>query len=151
MCQFVYCLLSRTRKTVSLPELNNWEENIDEQRVDESENVAASDFLHNHSFGTVLPSREDSDGRAFRELCMKFMDRLVDALLAQQSVTEEFSCGLYAFCPELLFCCWRATTIVCWSSSENCSMCWNQAVVSQRWNLELRTAVEEYSTFVVDA
>ena len=75
---------------------------MDEQRNDEFENVAASDFLHNHSFGTVLQSLKDSDGRAFREQCDKFMDRLLDVILAQQPVTGEFLCGFYAFCPELM-------------------------------------------------
>ena len=67
VCQFVFCLLSRTRKIATLPELNNWEEYMDEQRVDEFENVAVSDFLRNHSFGVVLQARKDSEGRSFRE------------------------------------------------------------------------------------
>ena len=75
---------------------------MDEQRVDDFESVAVCDFLRNHSFGSVMQSRRDSDGRAFREQCVKFMDRLVATILAQQPVTGEFSCGLYAFCPELV-------------------------------------------------
>ena len=120
VCHFVYCLLSLTRKIGSFPELNNWEEYMDERRVDEFENVAASDFLHNHSFGTILQSRKDIDGRAYREQCNKLMDRLVDAILAQQPVTESFRVG---FMLSALNCCWRATIIVCWSSSESWSMC----------------------------
>ena len=56
LCQFVYCLLSRTRKDGSLPELNDWGEYMDEQRVEEFESVAVSDVLRNHSFGSVLRS-----------------------------------------------------------------------------------------------
>ena len=146
VCQFVYCLLSRTRKIASLPELNSWEEYMDEQRVDEFENVAASDFLRNHSFGVVLQGRKDSDGRSFREQCIKFLDRLVDAVLMQQPVTGEFFCGLYAFSPELLLEgddyrmleLFRKLVRVLESSG---------CVTS----LESRTVVEEYSTFVVDA
>ena len=146
VCQFVYYLLSRTRKIGSLPWLNNWEEYMDEQRVDEFESVASSDFLHNHSFGTVLQSRRDSDGRAFREQCVKFMDRLVAAILAQQPVTGEFSCGLYAFCPELLLegdnyrMLELFRKLVRVLESSGCVTA-----------LESRTAVEEYSTFVVVA
>ena len=108
--------------------------------------VALSDFLLNHSFGAVLQSRKDSDGRAFREQCVKFMDRLIDAILAQQPVTGEFSCGLYAFWPELLsegddrhmLELFRKLVRVLESSG----------CVSA---VESRTAVEEYSTFVVEA
>ena len=126
--------------------MNNWEEYMDEQRVDEFESVALSDFLLNHSFGAVLQSRKDSDGRAFREQCVKFMDRLVDAILAQQPVTGEFSCGLYAFCPELLLegddrhMLELFRKLVRVLESSGC--------VSA---VESRTAVEEYSTFVVEA
>ena len=119
---------------------------MDEQRVDEFENVAVSDFLRNHSFGVVLQARKDSEGRSFREQCIKFIDRLIDAILVQQPLTGEFSCGLYSFCPELqlegddyrmleLF---RKLVRVLESSGSVTA-------------LESRTAVEEYSTFVVDA
>ena len=122
VCQFVYCLLSRTRKIGSLPDLNDWEEYMDEQRVDEFENVAVCNFLSNQSFGVVLQNRKDGDGRVFREQCLKFMDRLVDAILAQQPVTGEFSRGLYAFS---LSYCWRVMIVVCWSFSKSWSVCWN--------------------------
>ena len=119
---------------------------MDERRVDKFESVASSDFLLNHSFGAVLQSRKDSDGRAIREQCVKFMDRLVDATLAQQPVTGEFSRGLYAFCLELLLEgddrhmleLFRKLVRVLESSG----------YVSA---LESRTAVEEYSTFVAEA
>ena len=146
VCQFVYCLLSRTRKIGSLPDLNDWEEYMDEQRVDEFENVAVCNFLSNHSFGVVLQNRKDGDGRVFREQCLKFMDRLVDAILAQQPVTGEFSRGLYAFCPELLL-----------EGDDRRMLELFQKLVRVLelsgcvTALESRTAVEEYSTFVVDA
>ena len=119
---------------------------MDEQRVDDFESVALSDVFLNHSFGAVLQSRKDSDGRAFREQCVKFMNRLVDAILAQQPVTGEFSCGLYAFCPELLLegddrhMLELFPKLVPVLESSGC--------VSA---VESRTAVEEYSTFVVEA
>ena len=100
---------------------------MDEQRVDEFENVAVSDFLRNHSFGVVLQARKDSEGRSFREQCIKFMDRLIDAILVQQPLTGEFSCGLYSFCPELLL------------EGDDYRMlelfrCWNRVEASQRWS-----------------
>ena len=146
VCQFVYCLQSRNRKIGSLPGLNDWEEYTDEQRIHEFESVAVADFLHNHSFGSVLRSRKDSVDRVFREQCVKFMDCLVDTILAQQPVTGQFSRGLYAFCPELLLegddyhmlDLFRKLVHVLESSGFVTA-------------LESTTTVEEYSTFVVDA
>ena len=46
--QFVYCLLSRTRKVSSLPTLKGWEENMDPEKIDDLGDFAAVDFLRNH-------------------------------------------------------------------------------------------------------
>ena len=54
ICQFIYCLLSRSRKLGSLPSLDSWEDYMDPQRLGDFEHVAASDFLCNHDFGAVL-------------------------------------------------------------------------------------------------
>ena len=144
--EFVYCLLSRTRKIGSLPELNNWEEYMDSEKAEEIEDFAAVDFLRNHPFGSTLRSRKDGEIRAFREQCRKFMHRLEETILLQQPVTGEFSHGFYAFCLELLLegddynmlDLFRKLVHVLDSSG---------SILSS----ESKTAVEEYSTFVVDA
>ena len=146
VCQFVYCLLSRTRKISALPGLHDWEEYMDVEKVDEFDSISPDDFLRNHSFGSTLHGRNDGSGRTFREQCRKFMDRLVDAILGQQPVTGEFSQGLYAFCPELLLegddhhMLSLFSKLVRVLESSGCLS-----------SSESRTAVEEYSTFVVDA
>ena len=47
--QFVYCLLSRTRKISSLPDLHNWEVYMDMEKVDEFDSISPVDFLRDHS------------------------------------------------------------------------------------------------------
>ena len=119
---------------------------MDAEKVDEFDSISPDDFLRNHSFGSILHGRNDGSGRAFREQCRKFMDRLVDAILGQQPVTGEFSQGLYAFCPEFLLegddhhMLGLFSKLVRVLESSGCLS-----------SSESRTAVEEYSTFVVDA
>ena len=146
VCQFVYCLLLRTQKISSLPDLHNWEEYMDVEKVDEFDSISPVDFLRNHSFGLTLHSRNDGSGRTFREQCRKFMDRLVDAILGQQPVTGEFSQGLYAFCPEFLL--EGDDRHMLSLFSKMIRVLESSGCLSSS---ESRTAVEEYSTFVVDA
>ena len=116
------------------------------EKVDEFDSIFPADFLRNHPFGSTLHSRNDGSGRTFREQCRQFMDRLVDAILAQQPVTREFSQGLYAFCPELLLegddrhMLDLFSKLIRVLESSGCLS-----------SSESRTAAEEYSTFVVDA
>ena len=116
------------------------------KKVDEFERISPADYLHNHPFGSTLQSRNDGSGRTFREQYRKFMDRLVDAMLAQQPVTGTFSQGLYAFGSEMLL------------EGDDCPMLdvfrklvrvlESSGCVSSS---ESKIAVEEYSTFVVYA
>ena len=45
LCSFAYCLLSRTRKLTSLPELNSWEKYMDCDELSGFEKVNTEDFL----------------------------------------------------------------------------------------------------------
>ena len=119
---------------------------MDVEKVDEFDSISPDDFLRNHSFGSTLHGRTDGSGRTFREQCRKFMDRLVDAILGQQPVTGEFSQGIYAFCPELLLegddrhMLGLFSKLIRVLESSGCLS-----------SSESSTAVEVYSTFVVDA
>ena len=146
ICQFVYCLLSRSRKLGSLPSLNSWEDYMDLQKLDGFENVASCDFLHNHDFGAVLRSHKGGEFRVFQDLCPKFIDRLVIAILGQQPVTGELPQGVYCFCPELLLEGDDQHMLVLFQTLIR--VLERSGVVSSR---ESKAAVEEYSTFVVDA
>ena len=56
---------------------------MDPQKLDNFEGVASCDFLRNHDFGAVLRSHKGGEFRVFQDLCPKFIDRLVIAILAQ--------------------------------------------------------------------
>ena len=65
VCQFVYCLLSRTRQIGSLPDLSDWKEYMDVEKIDEFERISSGDYLRNHPFGSTLQSRNDGSRRTF--------------------------------------------------------------------------------------
>ena len=146
ICQFVYCLLSRSRKLGSLPSLDSWEEYMDPTKLNVFESVAASDFLCNHDFGAVLRRHKGGDARVFRSLCCKFIDRLVTVILSQQPVTGDLAQGVYSFCPELLL-----------EGDDHHMLSLFQKLIRvlERSGAvsasESKSAVEEYATFVVDA
>ena len=75
---------------------------MDPQKLDGFECIDSVDFLRSHDFGAVLRRHQRGEGRAFRDQCLKFVDRFVCVILRQQPVTGDFSQGVYAFCPELL-------------------------------------------------
>ena len=146
VCQFVYCLLSRSRKLGSLPSLDACEEYMDPSKLKAYENVAAADFLCNHEFGAVLRRHKSGESQVFRGLCGKFMDRLVTVILSQQSVTGDLPQGIYSFCPELLL----------EGDDHHMLLLFRKLIrVLERSGvksaLESKSATEEYSTFVVDA
>ena len=119
---------------------------MDPQKLDGFECIDSVNFLRSQDFGAVLRRHKGGEGRAFRDQCLKFVDRFVCVILGQQPVTGDFSQGVYAFCPELLLegddhhmtDLFRKLVRVL----ERCG------VVS---SLESKSAVEEYASFVVDA
>ena len=119
VCQFVYCLLIRSRKVSSLPALNDWESYMEPSKLQAFEKVSTDDFLQNYEFGAELHRSNTDEAREFRNRCREFVDRLVDVILGQQVVSSDFFQGLYCFCPEQ-FCPLRATT----SMSFSCSLVW---------------------------
>ena len=102
ICQFIYCLLSRTRLLSGLPDLHDWEAYMDVSKVETFKKVDTADFLLNHSFGEELQRGKTGEMQEFRNRCREFMDRLVDVLLGSNLVASDFLQGVYAFCPELL-------------------------------------------------
>ena len=146
VCQFVYCLLSRSCKIGSLPSLNSWEEYIDPRKLVDFECVDAVDFLRSHDFGAVLRHHKSGEGRIFQDQCLKFIDRFVGVIVVQQPVTGDFPKGIYSFCPELL---------LEGDDHHMLSLFRKLIRVSERSgivsSLESKSAVEEYASVVVDA
>ena len=102
LCQFVYCLLSRSRKVSSLPDLNSWEAYMDVSRIAFFDSVPLAEFLQNYDFGSTVRQFKGGEGPEFIERCREFFDRLVQLILAQRCLSADFMCGLYCFCPEIL-------------------------------------------------
>ena len=102
LCQFVYCLLSRSRRLSDIPELNDWDAYMDSTKIATLGKVDSADFLVNHSFGEELRRSNTQELCEFRLRCQEFMDRLVEVILSLLLVSAEFYQGIYSFCPELL-------------------------------------------------
>ena len=100
LCQFIYCLLSRSRKVSSLPDLNSWDAYMDISKIASFDSSA--EFLQNYDFGSTVRQFKGGEGPDFMERCREFFDRLVQLILAQRCVSADFMCGLYCFCPEML-------------------------------------------------
>ena len=102
ICQFVYCLLSRTRVLSSLPELNDWAAYMDSEKIASFKKVDTADFLLSYEFGEEFQRGTTGELKEFRNRCREFMDPLVDVLLENNLVSSDFLQGSYCFCPELL-------------------------------------------------
>ena len=102
LCQFVYCLLSRTRRLSDMPELNDWDAYLDSPKIAAFGKADSADFLVNHSFGEELRRSSTQELCEFRRRCQELMDRLVEVILSLHLVSAEFYQGIYCFCPELL-------------------------------------------------
>ena len=146
LCQFVYCLLSRSCKVPSLPDLNSWEAFMDVSKIASFDSVSSAEFLQNYDFGSTVCQFKGGKGPDFLERCREFFDRLVQLILAQPCVSADSMCGLYCFCPGLLmegddkhvFDLFRKLVRVLERNS----------AIS---DIESSCAVEEFLTYVVDA
>ena len=115
ICQFVYCLLVRSRKVSSLPPLNDWDSYMEPSKLDAFEKASSDDSLKNHEFGVELHRSNTDVMCEFRNRCREFVDRLVDVILGQQVVSSDFLQGCIAFAPN----CSSKVTIV---MSSSCSL-----------------------------
>ena len=61
ICQFVYCLLSRTRQLSELPALHNWEAYMDVTKIEKLKKIDTADFLLSHNFGEELQRRKTGE------------------------------------------------------------------------------------------
>ena len=101
-CQFVYCLLSRTRQLSDLPELHDWEAYMDTSRIEAFKKIDTADVLFSNEIGAELQRGKTGEMQEFRNSCRELMDRLEDVLVDSNLVSSDFLQGVYAFCPELL-------------------------------------------------
>ena len=145
LCQLVYCLLSRSRRVASLPSINEWEEYMDVTKLPQYDMVPAAEFLQDYDFGAVLRAFKGSEGRDFQDRCREFIDRFVELILTQQAASSEFTSGLYCFCPELLL---EGDDKHVFDLFNRLARCLERCGTIS--DIECKSAVEEFRTFVVD-
>ena len=145
LCQFVYCLLSRSRKVSSLPPLEAWESFMDVSKLDAFEEADMDSFLVLHDFGVDLLRRGTSEFLDFRRRCREFFDYLVEVILSHCAVSNQFMEGIYCFCPELLL---EGDDKHVFMSFKKLSQVLERS--GSLSSVELKAASEEFVTFVVD-
>ena len=102
VCNFVYCLLMRTRKLSDLPGIHEWESYMDSSKLSGFGEIAMEDFLMDCDFGRELAAIKTSEMREFRVKCRECIDRFASLILSSTAVTSGVSRGLYSFCPEIM-------------------------------------------------
>ena len=102
VCNFVYCLLMRTRKLSDLPGIHEWESYMDISKLSYFNAISMEEFLVDSDFGRELVTVKTGEMREFRVKCRECIDRLVSLILTSTAVTSGVSRGLYAFCPEIM-------------------------------------------------
>ena len=102
VCNFVYCLLMRTRKLSDLPGIHEWESYMDVSKLSYFNAISMEEFLMDRNFGRELVTVKTGEMREFRVKCRECIDRLVSFILTSTAVTSGVSRGLYAFCPEIM-------------------------------------------------
>ena len=110
LCQLVYCLLSRSRRISSLPNINAWEEYMDVSKLCQYDEIPTAEFLQNNDFGAMLREFKGSEGRDFQDRCRGFIDRFVELVLAQLTASSEFIVACIASAPNS---CWKVVTSLC--------------------------------------
>ena len=102
ICNFIYCLLLKTRVDADLPGIHEWEAYMDVSKLESFRSLPIEDFLVNYPYGKELAAGKTSEIREFRVKCRIFLDQLVVVLLRNVTVTSQLCQGLYSFCPEIM-------------------------------------------------
>ena len=102
LCNFIYCLLLKTRVTSKLPGIMEWEEYMDVKKLSRFPIAPMGEFLENYEFGKMLAAGTTSEFVTFRQRFREFIDRVVVLLLKTSTVTSIVSRGLYSFCPAMM-------------------------------------------------
>ena len=101
-CNFVYCLLLKTRSTSGLLEIHAWESYMDVVKVRDFAVVPCDSFLSSHDLGEQLSAGKTKEYVAFRLHCRQFVDRLISILLESTYARSFIAKGMCSFCPELM-------------------------------------------------
>ena len=101
-CNFIYCLLLKTRSSTYLPGIHEWESYMDLSKLDSFGALPIEECLVNYAFGKEFAAGKTSDFREFWVKCRAFCDHLAVVLLRNVAVTSRLSQGLYSCCPKIM-------------------------------------------------
>ena len=102
ICNFIYCVLLKTRVGADLPGIHDWEAYMDSSKLDAFRSLPIEEFLISYPFGKELAAGKTSEIRELRVKCRIFLDHLVVVLLRNVAVTSQLCQGLYSFCPGIM-------------------------------------------------
>ena len=102
LCNFVYCLLLKTKDIADLSGLMEWEECMDVSRITALPNASMVTFLMSCDYGKRLSAGETIEVMNFRVLCRDFMNRLAVLTVESVCVKSGVSRCLHSFCPEIM-------------------------------------------------
>ena len=94
VCNFVYCLLMRTRKLSDLPGIHEWESYMDTSKLSVFGVIAVEEFLMDCDFGRDLAATKTGEMREFRVKCRECIDQFVFLILDNVTMTSGISRGL---------------------------------------------------------
>ena len=146
LCQFVNCLLSRSRRLSALPDMNDWESHMSIDMVTTIDKLSTDSFLVKDCFGVELRQSKHSEAAEFLNQSREFFDCLTDAILGLTLVRADFLQDVYSFCPELLLdvddrCVFQLFAKLLRVLERSGSLSFEESKASS----------EEFTTFVVDA
>ena len=72
ICNFIYCLLLKTRVDADLPGIHEWEAYMDVSKLESFRSLPIEDFLVNYPYGKELAAGKTSEIREFRVKCRIF-------------------------------------------------------------------------------
>ena len=145
LCNFVYCLLMKTRQLSSLPAIHDWDAYMDVEKAASFPVAPINEFLAHCDYGKSLLSSKAGEMPKFRGRCREFIDRLVTLLVESASTRSIVSKGLCSFCPELML-----------EGDDKCAfdlfseLCDGLVRCGALSREECNAAVDEYSAYVIE-
>ena len=98
LCAFSCCLLSRTRKWSSLPEMNDWDSYMNPDELSGRERIDTETFRLACDFGKELQRGATNEVGDFRTWFREFQDWLVDVILSLSLISSDVMQGEFSHC-----------------------------------------------------
>ena len=97
-CNFVYCLLMKTRVLSDLPDFHAWDACMDIMKYRDFVVVPSDVFLANYDLGKQLFGEKTKEITEYCLHCRQFIDRLIIVLLESSCARSVIAKGIYSFC-----------------------------------------------------